>query len=113
MYIRKAKLTNIRSIQEMEWAVNKGEEAGWHVILGDNGSGKSSFLRALALGLMGPRTAEALRLDWAQWITRGQARATIELQVAWDDLDLLTGNPNLPRGGAFTAGLEIRAEQGK
>ena len=87
MYIRKASLKNVRSISEMEWAVREGEEAGWHVILGDNGSGKSSFLRALALGLVGPRNAEALRLDWNQWITRGTDFARIELQVAWDARD--------------------------
>ncbi len=28
--------------------------AGWHVLLGDNGSGKSSVLRACAIALMGP-----------------------------------------------------------
>jgi energy-coupling factor transporter ATP-binding protein EcfA2 len=113
MYIRKASLKNVRSISEMDWAVQEGEEAGWHVILGDNGSGKSSFLRALALGLVGPRNAEALRLDWNEWITRGTDSATIQLQVGWDTRDLFSGSGNVPRIRSLTAGLELRLENGK
>ena len=113
MYIRKASLRNVRSISEMDWAVQEGEEAGWHVILGDNGSGKSSFLRALALGLVGPRNAEALRLDWNEWITRGTHSATIQLQVGWDTGDLFSGSGNVPRNRALSAGLELRLQNGK
>jgi hypothetical protein len=112
MYIRKASLKNIRSILELDWAVNEGEEAGWHVILGDNGSGKSSFLKALALGLVGPRNAEALRPDWTKWITRGKEGASIQLQVAWESADEFSGPGNVPKNRSLSAGLEIRSENG-
>jgi recombinational DNA repair ATPase RecF len=111
MYIRKASLRNVRSISEMEWVVQEGEEAGWHVILGDNGSGKSSFLRALALGLVGPRNAEALRLDWNQWITRGADSASIQLQVGWDTLDQFSGSGNVGKTRSLAVGLELRREE--
>jgi hypothetical protein len=108
MYIRKASLKNVRSISEMEWAVRKGEEAGWHVILGDNGSGKSSFLRALALGLVGRDDAEALRLDWNQWITRGTDIATIRLQVYCDPLDQFSAPERAPKSRSLTAALNLQ-----
>jgi len=113
MYIRKASLRNVRSITEMDWAVQEGAAAGWHVILGDNGSGKSSFLRALALGLVGPRNAEALRLDWNEWITRGTDGATIRLDVEWDTRDVFAGSGNVRKTRSFTAGLELGRENGK
>ena len=47
MYIQRASIRNIRSISELEWSPDTGMEPGWHVVLGDNGSGKSSFLRSL------------------------------------------------------------------
>ena len=30
----------------------EGTEAGWHVLIGENGSGKSTIVRATALGLL-------------------------------------------------------------
>lgn len=112
MYIRKASLKNVRSISEMDWAAQEGNEAGWHVILGDNGSGKSSFLRALALGLVGPQNAEALRLDWNEWITRGANSASIRLEVDWGTRDLFSGTGDVPKTRSLTAGLELKRESG-
>jgi len=53
-FVPKIKLTNIRSFDDLEIAFDEGKEAGWHVILGDNGSGKSTVIRSIALGLSGP-----------------------------------------------------------
>jgi hypothetical protein len=52
------------------------------VILGDNGSGKSSFLRSIALALTEPRQAEQLRQSWNDWLRRSCGKGHIELQVA-------------------------------
>jgi ABC-type cobalamin/Fe3+-siderophores transport system ATPase subunit len=35
----------------MTWTIENSQAAGWHVIIGDNGSGKSTFLRSIALAL--------------------------------------------------------------
>ena len=48
MYVRKLRLTNIRSIQSMEMSFTQAESPGWHVLLGANGAGKSHFLRLIA-----------------------------------------------------------------
>ena len=87
MYIRRAMIRNIRSIKDLDWEPEE-EGAGWHVILGDNGSGKSSFLRALALALVGSKEANAARQDWNAWLrtetSTGAARIDIVPMPKYD-----------------------------
>lgn len=47
MYINQIQIHNICSIQSLSWDIRNFKCAGWHVIIGDNGSGKSSLLRSL------------------------------------------------------------------
>lgn len=49
MYITKVEINHIRSISHFEMTFEK--PAGWHVLIGDNGSGKTSILQAIALGI--------------------------------------------------------------
>lgn len=81
MYLKSVHVSNIRSIEHLSWEVEESRAPGWHVIIGDNGAGKSSLLRAIALALVGPKEAMALRQDWSTWIRRGKATATIGLQL--------------------------------
>ena len=84
MYLHKVELKNIRSIEHLVWEVLPGDEPGWHVIIGDNGAGKSGVLRAIALGLVGPREAPALREDWNEWLRRSENWGRIEIVIDWD-----------------------------
>lgn len=68
MYVTRAQIDNIRIISKFDLDLTRVEPAGWHVILGDNGSGKSTFIRALAIALIGPDNAAALRQDWSSWL---------------------------------------------
>jgi len=52
MYITKISLKNIRSLKSISWEIEKEQCPGWHVIIGDNGSGKSTFLKAISLALI-------------------------------------------------------------
>jgi DNA repair exonuclease SbcCD ATPase subunit len=62
MFLNAAKISNIRSIRNITWSIPTNRSlAEWHVIVGDNGSGKTSFLRAIALALVGPTEAQGLR----------------------------------------------------
>jgi hypothetical protein len=110
MYLQEVTLTNIRSIQSLKWELSDALP-GWHVIIGDNGAGKSSVLRAIALLLVGPREAIALRQDWNEWLRWGESFGSIKANLAWAkdtylDADLKlersTSNPEqaqLSRGG--------------
>lgn len=71
MYLHRFRIENIRSIPLLEMTFEKGEEAGWHVVLGTNGSGKSSVVRAFALLVMGEKEAYASRQDFSLWIRQG------------------------------------------
>ncbi len=51
------------------------------MIIGDNGAGKSTVLRAIALALVGTKNAEALRQDWATWVRCGEESAKIKVVV--------------------------------
>jgi predicted ATPase len=66
------------------WRPPKKAEVGWHVILGDNGSGKTSFLRALSLALLGPEEAIAARQDWNAWIRHNTRKASVSIDVVAD-----------------------------
>lgn len=81
MHIRRLRIQDIRSIRDLEVQIPE-PRAGWHVILGDNGSGKSSVIRALALALMGPVDAAATRQDWQDWIRKTASTARVELEIA-------------------------------
>lgn len=84
MYLRRVHIKNIRSIAELEWRVPAFRKAGWHVVIGDNGSGKSTFLRAIALALVGADEAAALRQDWNDWLRKGEERGRVEVEVGHD-----------------------------
>jgi len=83
MYLTDIHIKNIRSISELKWEIAPNKEAGWHVIIGDNGSGKSSFLRSIALALVGPSEAAALRQDWRKWLRAGESSGTIRLHLTY------------------------------
>lgn len=68
MYLRRFSVKNIRSISTLEMEFDKGGECGWHVILGENGSGKSSIVRSFALLVMGEKESYASRQDYSRWI---------------------------------------------
>jgi predicted ATP-binding protein involved in virulence len=50
MYIKEITIENIRSITHLEMKFPK--EAGWHVLIGDNGSGKSSVLKGIVMSII-------------------------------------------------------------
>jgi len=80
MYIQKAKIKNIRSIIDFE--IEFKNPAGWHVLIGDNGAGKSTIIRSIALALVG-NYGNSLRENWNFWIRTGGV-ATIELYTQRD-----------------------------
>ena len=83
MHIRRLRIQDIRSITDLNVEI-PDPRAGWHVILGENGSGKSSVIRAMALALMGPLDATATRQNWQDWIRKTASSARVELEVAPD-----------------------------
>ena len=83
MYIDTIRLENIRGFRELEFSFDRGQGqyAGWTVLTGDNGSGKSTVLRAIALMLAGPQAAAALQPGYAKWVRKDCKRSSIRLSI--------------------------------
>ena len=76
MYLSRVVIINIRSIGAFVWDLQpEMPQTGWHVILGDNGSGKTTVLQAIALclSMAAGRVAGVLsvRLLFAHLIAHG------------------------------------------
>jgi energy-coupling factor transporter ATP-binding protein EcfA2 len=90
--LRRVKLTNIGAFDSL---TIDDLQSGWNILLGNNGSGKSTILRAVALGLCGEDPAAALAAG--RLLRQGERAGQIELQVG--DLTYVT---DLQRDGDRT-----------
>jgi predicted ATPase len=88
MYIHQLRISGVRSLESIDLQFSPEEAPGWHVILGANGSGKSSIIRSLALVLAGPKEAAALRQSWTTWQKHGAKKSSIELRLGVDSEDI-------------------------
>ena len=86
MHVHRMTIKNIRSIQRFVLDLSEEEDpAGWHVILGDNGAGKSTVVRALALAFMGQPNAYATREDWSRWLAAGCKSGHVSVEFVGHD----------------------------
>jgi energy-coupling factor transporter ATP-binding protein EcfA2 len=91
MHLRSIQITNLRSLREVHWELpREAAGSGWHVVVGDNGSGKSTFLRAVAVALVGPKDAFALRQSWEEWLRHGESDGSVRVDFDYQpDYDKL------------------------
>lgn len=110
MYIREIQIENIRGFGEGEQGVSldltrpDGSLAGWTVIAGRNGTGKTTLLRAIALSVIGPVASAVLHGSFAGWIRKGAAEAEVLARIDYDKGDRFEGDGKLPASG-FWSGL--------
>ena len=94
MYIKRVEINEIKGIKRLVWELpdNKLSEGGWHVVIGDNSSGKTTFLQSIALALLGGELSQGLRKDWSTWLPKSQGRQSnvfvqIEPNEKYDIID--------------------------
>jgi hypothetical protein len=118
MYIRKIWIENIRCFGaderrvELDLARPDGSLAGWTVVAGRNGAGKSSFLKAIALAVAGPSAARSLvPSGFAGWIRKGvQSSGYMGVELdCFDEGDGFTGAGTTPKE-AFWADLVLEPQ---
>lgn len=84
MYLKKLILKDLKGFKKLDFSF---APSGWNVLTGDNGSGKTALLKAIALALVGPDVARALQPSLRGWIRDGSAKAEIAAQIAPDSRD--------------------------
>lgn len=109
MHVQRLTIENLRSIRSFELRLKQGKSAGWHVILGDNGAGKSTVVRALALALMGQSNAHATRQDWSRWLAEGYDSGHVSVALSVHEEDGWTGQGRTSKQ-PITAKASITAE---
>lgn len=88
--VERVEIRNFKGIRELSLAFPSAQSRGaCLVLLGENGTGKSSILQAVALALMGRQHQERLQsrhgLDARAYLTEGEASGSVEVY--------LTGSP--------------------
>ncbi len=80
MFLKRIKLTNIRSIEELDLSFTgaDGDIRKWTLLLGENGCGKTSVLRSMALVVAGSRALPELLPRPETWIRLGAKECAIE-----------------------------------
>ena len=110
MHVRQLTVRDIRAISELELLFDGGDCAGWHVMLGDNGTGKSTVVRALATVLMGAVNAHASRQDWSTWVREGAACGHVHVQLEQHpDVDAWAGQSKTARDALVNASFTVTA----
>lgn len=89
MYIKRIELTNIRCFEHLEIDLSSnGNVRKWAVILGNNGVGKTTLLRSIAVGLCDETSAAGLIKDLqGEWVRKGSPNheGTIEIELIDSD----------------------------
>lgn len=109
MYVNRVSLRNIKGFTEadLDFATTDDVHEGWSVITGDNGSGKTALLRAIALAILGPEQSRGLVQDLRGWVTEGQSEGTISVEIAPDHLIDRTAKGGQPVQSTFWAEVAI------
>jgi predicted ATP-binding protein involved in virulence len=95
MYIKKVNIENIKSIKSFEMEFEN--PAGWHVLIGDNGSGKSGIIQAIALALIGSDEIAGIQPNWNDFLKWGENNGTIQLAIISSEADSKVSNGKYSR----------------
>jgi AAA domain, putative AbiEii toxin, Type IV TA system/AAA domain len=91
MFVREVRITGVKGFEPGTRDVKLNLErpdssyAGWTVVAGRNGAGKSTFLQAIALAVAGPAAARSLRPSFQGWINESISEASIAVRLTYND----------------------------
>ncbi len=83
MFLKHLSLNNIRCFEsaELDFDLPGGKNRKWTVLLGENGTGKTTVLKTLALAMAGSDALSELVGDPRRWIRSGADHGTIRLSI--------------------------------
>lgn len=85
MFIKRVILEDLKGIRALDFDFARPPPepfAGWSVITGDNGSGKTILLKAIAMAIVGPTHIRSLQPTLKGWVRAGCKSAYIGLEIA-------------------------------
>jgi hypothetical protein len=96
MHISRLAITGVRGFHgskavDLDFKRPDGSTAGWTVLAGRNGSGKSTILQALGMVLAGPQATGAIP-SLGDWISRNASSAHIEAVLELDNYQPVLGS---------------------
>jgi len=77
MYITSFRLGNFCRLRNAKFNFPRDNQRGWHVIIGDNASGKSSILKGVAVALINQLDFPALRISGDAFIRKSNENAFV------------------------------------
>jgi hypothetical protein len=89
MYIKRVVIENVKGFRSLDFDFERpgGKLSGWSVITGDNASGKTALLKAIALATVGPAVSRILQPSLDGWVREGERKGTIALNILPGDRD--------------------------
>jgi predicted ATPase len=89
MYVKRVVLEDLRGFKRADLEMKRpdGKYSGWWVITGDNGSGKTALLKAIAMALVGPDAIRALEPSFQGWIRQGESKAKVKVEIVAGERD--------------------------
>lgn len=104
MYLKSIEISQIRSIEHFEMTFK--EPAGWHVLIGDNGAGKSTIVKSAALALLDYSEITATRENWNEWLNQKAINGHVKLETIADEQYEKSGSdaPDVLNGIIFHRG---------
>ncbi|TCJ99556.1 AAA family ATPase [Nocardia alba] len=118
MQLTELKIEGIRGFSHGEQATSlsfiqpDGSVPKWIVVAGRNGSGKSTFLQAIALAIAGPSVARLLAETFQDWIRDGDTLAFVSARLRFSADDIFGQQGRRPRFDPLVALRWERTEVG-
>ncbi|MDX1944809.1 MAG: AAA family ATPase [Pirellulaceae bacterium] len=109
MYLTHLEIKDVKcfSHETLNFAHQEQDYSGWNVILGGNGTGKSTLLQGMALALVGPLIGQRLLYNASGWARQGKAFGELCAGIAPGQHDSAVGQP---RKKPYTAAFAVTGD---
>lgn len=83
MYVKRVVLERLRRFEHLDLKFERsdGTYNGWWVITGDNASGKTALLKAIAMAIVGPDAMRTLQPSYRGWIHHGEEETIVAVEI--------------------------------